>query len=147
MNHANTVTCAARSRHSVLTPAGLHVPAAWQIREEGEYVPRMFEDDGYAANPAPTDAACAHTRQLRESQKLIEDAESLVGVLLDAIEKDGDTRAAQTRTVLEFTVECLHKAHQLIDEQESRDRNLFLSYFDLQGEIEDEKRGCGAAVR
>ena len=58
-------------------------------------------------------------------------------MLLDAVEQDGDTRAAQTRTVLEFTAECLHNAHHLIDEQESRDRNLFLAYSELKGDMEE----------
>jgi hypothetical protein len=37
---------------------------------------------------------------------------------------------------LEFTVECLHNAHHLIDEQESHDRNLCLAYSKLKGQIE-----------
>ncbi|MEX2124976.1 MAG: hypothetical protein WD795_13860 [Woeseia sp.] len=60
-----------------------------------------------------------------------------MGLLLDAVEQDRDTHAAQTRTVLEFSVECLHKAHQLIDEQEDRDRNLFLAYFARSEETQD----------
>jgi hypothetical protein len=142
MNYANTRTaddaCAARSRHSLLLGPTLRAPAAWQVREEGEYyVPDLLEDEDYDANPALTDAASAHTRRLRDTQKLIEDAESLVGVLLDAVEQDGDTRAEQTRAVLGFTVECLHKALALVDEQEDRDRNLFLAYFERQEETDD----------
>jgi hypothetical protein len=60
-------------------------------------------------------------------------------VLLDAVEHDSDVRAAQTRTVLEFAVECLHNAHHLIDEQESHHRNLCLAYSELKGEIEEER--------
>jgi hypothetical protein len=73
---------------------------------------------------------------LRDAQRQLEDAASLVDVLLDAVEQDSDSRAAQTRTVLEFAVECLHEAHHLIDKQESRDRNLCLAYFELKGEME-----------
>ena len=139
MNYVNTVTRAVRSRNSLLPTTALHVPAAWQVREEGEYyIPDVLEDEDYGANPALIDAASAHSRNLRDARPQLEDAASLVGVLLDAVEQDSDTRAAQTRTVLEFTVECLHTAHHLIDEQESRDRNLFLAYFDLKGEMEGE---------
>jgi hypothetical protein len=142
MNHANTHTnndaSVARSRHSLLLGLELRAPTAWQVREEGEYyVPDVLEDEDYDANPALTEAASVHTRRLRDTQKLIEDAESLVGVLLDAVEQDSDTRAEQTRAVLGFTVECLHKAHQLVDEQENRDRNLFLAYFARQEETDD----------
>jgi hypothetical protein len=115
-----------------------HVPAAWQVREESEYyIPDVLEDEDYYSNPALTDAASAHTRNVCDAQRQLEDAASLVGVLLDAVEHDSDTRAAQTRSVLEFAVECLHKAHHLIDEQASSDRNLFLAYFELKGEMEE----------
>jgi hypothetical protein len=146
MNHANTVTGTARGRHSLPPTLALCAPAAWQVREEGEhYIPRIPEDDvledeDYDANPALTDVANAHTRNVRDAQRELEDAASLVGVLLDAVEQDSDVRAAQTRTVLEFAVECLHNAHHLIDEQESQDRNLFLAYSRLKGEIEEERK-------
>lgn len=138
MTHANTVTTAARSRHSLLPAVALRSPA-WQIYEEGEYyIPDVLEDEDYDATPALTDAATAHTLNMRDAQRQLEDAASLVDVLLDAVEQDGDTRAAQTRTVLEFAVECLHNAHHLIDEQESRDRNLCLAYFALKVEMVEE---------
>jgi hypothetical protein len=115
------------------------VPAAWQVREQGDYyIPDVLEDEDYDANPALTDAASAHTRNVRDAQGQLDDAASLVGVLLDAVEQDSDSRAAQTRTVLGFTVECLHKAHHLLDEQERRDRSLFLAYFELKGEMKEE---------
>ena len=139
MNHVNIVNCAVPGRHSLLPAVVLRASAVWQAREEGEYyIPDVLEEEDYDTNPALTEAASEHTVNVRAAQRQLEDAESLVGVLLDAVEQDTDTRAAQTRTVLEFTVECLHKSHQLIDEQESRDRNLFLAYFKLQGEMEEE---------
>jgi hypothetical protein len=139
MNHATIVTCAASSWHSLLPAVRLPAAATWQVREEGEYyIPDVLENEDYDANPALTDAASAYTRNVQDSQRQLDDAASFVGVLLDAVEQDGDTRAAQTRTVLEFTVECLHKAHHLIDEQERRDRNLFLAYFELKGETNAE---------
>jgi hypothetical protein len=145
MNHSNTVTYTTRGRHSLPPTLALCAPAAWQVREEGEYyIPRipeddLLEDEDYDANPALTDVANAHTRNVRDAQRELEDAASLVGVLLDAVEQDSDARAAQTRTVLEFAVECLHNAHHLIDEQESHDRNLCLAYSKLKGEIEEER--------
>jgi hypothetical protein len=139
MTHATIATRTASSRHSLFPAVRLHAPAAWQVREEGDYyIPDVLEDEDYDANPAPTDAASAHTRNVQDAERQLDDAASLVGVLLDAVEQDGDTLAAQTRTVLEFTVECLHKAHHLIDEQERRDRNLFLAYFELKGEMKAE---------
>jgi hypothetical protein len=139
MNYANIVTCAVPGRHSLLPAVVLRLSAVWQAREEGEYyIPDVLEDEDYDTNPALTEAASEHTANVRAAQRQLEDAESLVGVLLDAVEQDTDTRAAQTRTVLEFTIECLHKSHLLIDEQESSDRNLFLAYFKLQGAMEEE---------
>jgi hypothetical protein len=37
MNHANTVICTARSRHSLLPAVSYSAPAAWRVREAGEY--------------------------------------------------------------------------------------------------------------
>lgn len=145
MNHGTTVTDTARGRHPLPPTFALCAPAAWQIREEGEYyIPRVPGDDlpegeDYDANPALTDAANAHTRNARDAQRELEDAVSLVGVLLDAVEQDSDVRAAQTRTVLEFAVDCLHNAHHLIDEQERQDRNLCLAFSGLKGEGEEER--------
>lgn len=36
--------------------------------------------------------------------------------------------------MLEMAVECIQKAHTCIDEQESQDQNLILSYFDRKGD-------------
>jgi hypothetical protein len=56
-------------------------------------------------------------RSARELE-LLDDAVDLVGVLLAAVELDAGTRGAQTRTVLELTVECTHEAHRCLGEFE-----------------------------
>ena len=86
-----------------------------------------------------SDAADLHTRHARDAQALLDDAVNLVGLLLNAVEQDGDTRAEQARTVLGMAVECLHGAHRAIDEQESRDHELYLAYAGLKAAIEEEE--------
>ena len=42
---------AARSRHSLLPAIALRSPAAWQVREEGEYyIPDVLGDEDYDAD-------------------------------------------------------------------------------------------------
>lgn len=97
-------------------------PNFQQVREEGEhYLPDRRVDEDDEANAELTKTAWAYTRKLRDAQGLVDDALNLVGVLLEAMEHDADSRATQARTVLEMTVESLHKAHRLLDEQESLD--------------------------
>jgi hypothetical protein len=100
-----------------------------------------MDEDG-EADQALVEAALAYTRKVRDAQGLLDDAINLAGVLLDALEQDVDTRAAQSRTVLEMVVECIHNAHARIDEQESQDQNLFLAHFEGNGE-EEEKEEAG----
>jgi hypothetical protein len=117
--------------------------AVRQVREDGEYyIPDRLTDEDGEADQALVEAALAYTRKARDAQGLLDDAISLVGVLLDALEQDADTRAAQARTVLEMAVECIHNAHARIDEQESQDQNLFLAHFEGGGE-EEEKEEAG----
>jgi hypothetical protein len=117
--------------------------AVRHVREDGEYyIPDRLTDEDGEADPALVEAALAYTRKVRDAQGLLDDAINLVGVLLDALEQDADTRAAQSRTVLEMVVECIHNAHARIDEQESQDQNLFLAHFEGNGE-EEEKEEAG----
>ena len=113
--------------------------AVRQVREDGEYyIPDRLTDEDGEADQALVEAALAYTRKVRDAQGLLDDAINLVGVLLDALEQDADTRAAQSRTVLEMVVECIHNAHARIDEQESQDQNLFLAHFEGNGEEKGE---------
>jgi hypothetical protein len=108
--------------------------ASRQVREEGEYyIPDRLNEEDDEADPALAEAAWAYTGKVRDAQRRLDDAINLAGVLLDALEQDADSRAAQSRTVLEIAVECLHKAHSSIDEQEGCDRNLFLAHFEGRG--------------
>ena len=118
-------------------------PAVRHVREDGEYyIPdRLTYEDGEADSDL-AEAALAYTRKVRDAQGLLDDAINLVGVLLDALEQDTDTRAAQSRTVLAMVVEHIHNAHARIDEQESQDQNLFLAHFEGSGE-EEEREEAG----
>jgi hypothetical protein len=132
---------AARSLHSLIPKPSLHIATARLLREDGErYTADLSADEDDPANPSLSDAADLHTRHARDAQALLDDAVNLLGVMLDAVEQDGDTRAEQARTVLGMAVECLHGAHRAIDEQESRDQELYLAYAGLKAAIENEER-------
>jgi hypothetical protein len=108
--------------------------AGWQVREDtDEYdIPDLLGDDDYEPEPVLYDAAYEQTEPQREAMGLLDDAENLLSVLRDAIEDDGDSRAMQVEAVLEVVRKKLNKAHTRIDRQESRHRNLFLAYFELK---------------
>jgi hypothetical protein len=126
-------TCRAISSHGDPAPA-------WQIREEeGEYdIPDPMEGENYEPDPDLFDAADAHTEEQREAMALLDDAENLLSVLMAAIEEDGDSRAMQAEAVLKVVRKKLTKAHTRIDRQESRHRNLFLAYFELKAQSDQE---------
>jgi hypothetical protein len=109
-----------------------------QVLEEGEhYVPDRPTDEDDEANAGLTEAAWAYTQKLRDAQGLMDDALNLLGVLLDALEQDTDSRAAQSRTVLEMVLESLHKAHRLVDEHESQDLDRFEADFERDDPVGD----------
>lgn len=112
--------------------------AGWQVREDGdEYdIPDLLGHEDYEPEAVLSDAACEHTEGEREAMALLDDAENLLSVLLDAIEDDGDSRAMQTEAVLKVVGKKLRKAHTRIDRQEWRHRNLFLAYFDLKEKVQ-----------
>jgi hypothetical protein len=101
------------------SPHFAYVPGL-KVREEGEHylpdLPRRADDEEYEADPERSDAARAHTGNVRRALALLDDAINLVGVLLAAVEQDADTRGGQARTVLEMAVECIHEAHRCVDE-------------------------------
>jgi hypothetical protein len=105
-------------------PASPHFAyvAGLKVREEGEPylpdLPRRADDEEYQADPELSDAAGAHTGNVGRALGLLDDAINLVGVLLDAVEHDDDTRSAQARTVLEMAVECIHEAHRCVGDFE-----------------------------
>jgi hypothetical protein len=72
------------------------------------------------ADLEPAGAARASMPPLQTAQRHLDDAVNLVGLLLDALEQDADSRAEQARTVLAMTVESLHRARRLVDEQDLR---------------------------
>lgn len=127
------------TRPAAIPAAGLHVVTARLLREDGERYTADPDDDD-AASASMSDAAELHTRHARDAQALLDDAVNLIGVLLDAVELDGDTRAEQARAVLGMAVECLHGAHRAIEQQERRDEGLYVAYAGLKAAMEDEER-------
>ena len=112
------------SRTDTGRPASPHfayVPGL-KVREEGEHYfpdpPRRADDEEYQVEPELSDAARAHTGNVGRALKHLDDAMSLVGVLLDAVERDNGTRSVQARTVLEMAVECIHEAHRCVGDLE-----------------------------
>lgn len=145
MTHTHGNAAAARSLHLLIPKASpaanLHVATTWLLREDGgRYTADSAGDEDDAASASMSDAADLHTRHARDAQALLDDAVNLVGLLLDAVELDSDTRAEQARTVLGMTVECLHGAHRAIVEQESRDQELYRAYAGLKAAVEEEER-------
>jgi len=103
------------------SPHFAHV-AGLKVREEGEDylpdLPRRADDEEYQADPELSDAARAHTGNVRRTLGLLDDAMNLVGVLLDAAEHNNSTRSVQARTVLEMALECVHEAHRCVGDFE-----------------------------
>ncbi|MEX2496526.1 MAG: hypothetical protein WD448_10580 [Woeseia sp.] len=85
------------------------------------------------ADLEPVGAARASAQPLQAALRHLDDAVNLVCLLLDAMEQDADCRAAQARTALELTLESLHEAHRLVNEQE-------LSMDEIDGEELEEER-------
>jgi hypothetical protein len=96
--------------------------AGLKVREAGEHylpdLPRRADDEEYQVDPELSDAARAHTGNVRRALEHLDDAINLVGVLLDAAEHDNSTRSAQARTVLEMALECIHEAHRCVGDFE-----------------------------
>lgn len=140
MNHANIATHPANFRQTVIPaiaarfaralPASPRKAAAAysplprqrhsnlrQVREEGgTYHPHRDDDDDRDRETA--DATRTSLSPLQSAQRHLDEAVNLLGLLLDAIEQDADARAEQVRTALELTVESLHQARRLMDEQD-----------------------------
>jgi hypothetical protein len=125
--------CRAISSHGDPTPA-------WQVREEqGEYdIPDPREDENFEPDRELFHAADAYTEELREAMGLLDEAENLLAVLMAAIENDADSRAAQAEAVLKAARKKLNKAHTRIDRQDGRHRDLFLAYFALKAQSDQQ---------
>ncbi len=107
--------------------------AAWQVREDRAfYVPDVMSDRSYETDAELYDTAGEYARHLRRAQRRLEDVLNLAGVLRASIGDEGDSRAMQAETVLKIVERKLHKALNQLDRHDSRHRNLFFAYFDLQ---------------
>lgn len=99
---------------AVTAPVPLELQAA--SGGGGRYDPHRAGDDDRDLGPAG--ATRASLRPLQSAQRHLDEALDLLSLLLDAIEQDADARAGQTRTALALTVENLHQARRLMDEQD-----------------------------
>jgi multidrug resistance efflux pump len=112
----------------------------WQVREEqGEYdIPDPMEDEHFEPDRELFHAANAYTEEQREAMALLDEAENLLAVLMAAVENDADSRAAQVEAVLNVARKKLSKAHVRIDRQDGRHRDLFLAYFALKAQSDQQ---------
>ena len=95
-------------------------PSTYRVREDrSEY---DVEADAAAADLA---------RQLHKAQGLVGEALNLVGLLLAALENQGDRRAMQIHTGVQLIEKKLQKAYNRLDEYEIRHTKLFPAYGEL----------------
>jgi hypothetical protein len=116
--------------------------AAWQVREDPAfYVPDVLSDRFYNTDMELYDAADEHARHLRRARRHIEDVLNLAGLLRASLGDEGDSRAMQAETVLKVVERKLNKALNQLDRHDTRHRNLFFAYFDLQEKAKAEEGG------
>lgn len=72
--------------------------------------------------------AADHAEQLYKAQGLIGDALNLAGLLLTALDDDGDPRAMQVHTAAQVIEKKLQKACNRLDEHEALHTKLFLAH-------------------
>lgn len=104
-----------------------------EIREDKDfYIPDYLSAGPAGIRRDAWSAAEAQASDLRDAERLLDDALNLVAVLLGSLQEAGDTRAMQAETVLRIVEERLKQAHNCIDRHDTRFMNLFLAYFARQ---------------
>jgi hypothetical protein len=112
---------------------------AMPVREDSElYLPDLLHDEDYEPDPTRDAAAHAHVKGLRTAERLLDEALNLSEVLRASAEDYGDSRAMQADIVLQTIEKKLKKAHDKIERQDRRHRNLYLAYFDLRDRTDEE---------
>lgn len=74
----------------------------------------------YDADTDTHDAATDHAKPLHEAQHLVGDVLNLAGLLLAALEDQGDARAMQVSTAVTVIEDKLKAAYNRLDEHEAR---------------------------
>lgn len=73
-------------------------------------------------------------KQLHKAQELVGQALNLAGLLLAALEDQGDRRAMQVYVAAQVIERKLEKAHNQLDEHEGRHAKLYHAYGSLKDE-------------
>ena len=90
---------------------------------------RTREDKGdYDTRPEARAAAADHAWHLHKAQGLIGEALNLAGLLLAALEDEGDARAMQTYTAVRIIEKRLVKACRRIDKYDAEQTERLLSF-------------------
>ena len=110
--------------------------AGWQVREDQNdqrfYVPDLLSDKNHDIDRQAYADAGEHAAHLRKAERLVCQAEDLVGSMRAAISYENDARAMRADTELTAIEKKLCKAHSCINKHDRRHSNLFLAYFDLR---------------
>ena len=94
------------------------------------------EDRGdYVAHADTHEAAADCDEHLYEAQARIGDAMNLAGLLLKALEDEGDARAMQICTAVEVIEEKLRKACNRLDKHDADHTKLLVAYTDLRNKV------------
>lgn len=133
MNHTNCATDHVSNTEPCLEL--LTTTADWQIREDRSfYVPDLLSDKDDDFDLQTYAAAKEHAAHLHNAERLVCQAEDLVGLMRAAIGDESDARAMQADTALTVIEKKLRRAHSQINKHDRCHANLFLAYFDLKNE-------------
>ena len=114
-------------------------PSDYQVREDkGFYIPDMMSDKRSLPDMEIFDAALEHAVHLTEAERLVGEAMHLVRMMAEALGQEGDGRAEQTNVACNVIEKKLSNAYNRIDKHDRRHTNLFLAYFDLKENSEEE---------
>ena len=107
--------------------------ANWQVREDQRFdIPNLLSDTRYDTDLLTRAAAKDHASDLINTERKLDEALNLVGLMLAAIGDLSDARAMQTETGLNAIEKKLRRARDCLDKHDTRHLNLFLAYVDLR---------------
>ena len=105
----------------------------WHVREDRHFeIPDLLSDTHYDVDPQTRAAAKDHASDLLKTERKLDEALNLVGLMLAAIGDLSDARAMQTETGLNAVEKKLRSARVCLDKHDTRHLNLFLAYVDLR---------------
>ena len=136
MNHANCATDHVSNTKPCLQL--IATTADWQVREDRSfYVPDLLSDENNDTDPRAYAAAMEHAAHLHSAERLVCQAEDLVGLMRAAISDESDARAMQADTALTIIEKKLCRAHSRINKHDRCHANLFLAYLELKGKSDE----------